>query len=103
MLLPIIFHIDGAETGQFANLPVTAVKFTLGIFNQAAREKPHMWRTLGYLPVIQKTKSRERRQLVSSSHNELINALADMDEDESNEATINVTAPQDLHTMLEVI
>ena len=72
VLLPIIFYIDGAETGQFANLPVTAVKFTLGIFNRAAREKPHMWRTLGYLPVIQKTKSRGRRQLVSSLHNELI-------------------------------
>ena len=32
-----------------------------------------------------------------------LDALADMDEDEGNEATINVTAPQDLHTMLEVI
>ena len=34
VLLPVIFYIDGAATGQFAHLPVTPLKFTLGIFNR---------------------------------------------------------------------
>ena len=39
VLLPVIFYIDAATTGQFADLPVTAVKITLGIFTRKAREK----------------------------------------------------------------
>jgi hypothetical protein len=43
VLLPLIFYIDGTATGQFANLPITPLKFTFGIFNQDARGQPHMW------------------------------------------------------------
>ena len=32
VLLPVIFYIDAATTGQFADLAMTVVKFTLGIF-----------------------------------------------------------------------
>ena len=39
ILLPVVFYIDGANTGQFADLPVTAVKLSLGIFTRKAREK----------------------------------------------------------------
>jgi hypothetical protein len=52
VLLPLIFYIDGAATGQFATLPVTPLKFTFGIFNQDARSQPHLWQTLGYVPVV---------------------------------------------------
>ena len=31
VLLPVIFYIDAANTGQFADLPVTAVNFSLRI------------------------------------------------------------------------
>ena len=75
ILLPIIFYIDGAATGQFANLPVTPLKFTLGIFNRKARMKPHFWRTLGYVPVIHADRSRGMRQVVESRHVEAINVL----------------------------
>ena len=32
ILLPVIFYIDGANTGQFVDLPLTAVKIALRIF-----------------------------------------------------------------------
>jgi hypothetical protein len=35
-----------------ANLPITPLKFTFGIFDQDARSQPHMWQTLGYVPVV---------------------------------------------------
>ena len=50
ILLPVIFYIDGANTGQFVDLPLTAVKISLGIFTRKARDKPHAWGTLGYIP-----------------------------------------------------
>ena len=57
ILLPVIFYIDGANTGHFADLPITALKFSLGIFTRKARDKDYFWRTLGYVPAIGKHKS----------------------------------------------
>jgi hypothetical protein len=60
ILLPVIFYIDAATTGQFADLPVTAVKFSLGIFTRLARQKEYCWQILGYIPAITKHKSKGR-------------------------------------------
>ena len=65
---PGVFYIDAATTGQFADLPVTAVKLTLGIFSRKAREKDHCWRILGYIPAVLKHKSRGRHILLDSLH-----------------------------------
>ena len=43
VLLPVIFYIDGATMGQFVDLPVLALKFSLGIFTRLARQKEHLW------------------------------------------------------------
>ena len=51
ILLPVIFYIDAANTGHFTNLPITAVKISLGIFTRKARDKDHFWRILGYIPI----------------------------------------------------
>jgi len=51
-LLPVIFYLDAASTGQFVDLPITALKMTLGIFNLKTREKTYAWRTSAYLPKI---------------------------------------------------
>ena len=64
----VILYADAAETGQFANLPITAVKFTFTIFNQQARDKGHFWRTLGYIPKLLNAKSRGKRMLIDSGH-----------------------------------
>jgi hypothetical protein len=68
VLLPLIFYIDGAATGQFANLPVTPLKFTFGIFNQDARSQQHMWQTLGYVPVVLEDQSLGCRRFYESGH-----------------------------------
>ncbi len=49
VLLPIIFYMDGAVTGQFDNLPIESLKFTLGIYNATARARKYAWRELGYV------------------------------------------------------
>ena len=68
VLLPVIFYIDGANTGQFSDLPITAVKFTFGIFKRKSRDKNHFWRTLGYVPDVSKFKSMGMRLMADSSH-----------------------------------
>jgi len=52
LLLPIIWYIDGAVTGQYDHLPLTALQFTIGILKKSTRDKPWAWRTVGYVPKI---------------------------------------------------
>lgn len=106
VLLPVPIYIDGAVTGQFKALNVEAVKFTLGILTRKARDRPELWRTLGYLPTTFKLKSRGRRMMVNSGHSDgqqvrqnAQNAL----NDEGITGGEKVHAAQDLHTMLAVI
>jgi len=70
ILCPLLLYIDGAATGQFVDLPITAVKIALGIHTRVAREKPYLWGTLGYLPEPTKVKSGGMRQLVNSGHHD---------------------------------
>ena len=51
-LMGVIFYIDGASCGHFANLPVTAVKMSLTCFTRKARLKEHPWVPHGYIPHI---------------------------------------------------
>ena len=103
VLLPVIFYIDAANTGQFSDLPITAVKFSLGIFTRKAREKEHMWRILGYLPEISKHKSRGRRLFLDSQHVDSTMEHHDAMEGEGDIHDDNVPKAQDMHTMLDVI
>ena len=103
VLLPVIFYIDAATTGQFADLPVMAVKLTLGIFTRKAREKNYCWRTLGYIPSVMKHKSRGRRIMLDSMHVDGIMAHQDALEDEGIDDDLAVSKAQDFHTMLEVV
>jgi len=68
ILCPIIIYIDGAATGQFVDLPITAVKIALGIHTRLAREKPYLWGAIGYIPQPTKVKSGGQRELVNSGH-----------------------------------
>ena len=70
ILCPIIIYIDGAATGQFVDLPITAVKIALGIHTRLAREKPYLWGTIGYIPQPTKVKSGGQRELVNSGHHD---------------------------------
>jgi hypothetical protein len=103
VLLPIIFYIGGTSTGQFANLPATPLKMTLGIFNRAARDRPHMWRTLGYVPYTSTDAARGKRKLQESGHVGAIMQHQDLAEGEGNLAGATAVKAQDLHSMLSVI
>jgi hypothetical protein len=98
VLLPIIIYTDGTATGQFSDLPVTPFKFTLGIFKRKARDRPCMWRTLGYVPKILNAKSRGKRQLQELGHVE--SALRNVHYDECLTAANTLVAAQDFHVIL---
>lgn len=103
VLLPVPFYIDGAATGQFAHLEVTAVKFTLGIFNRKARDAPHTWRTLGYIPTINKYKSRGQRILLETGHADGILLNGGLLPGEGNIGRNKGNSAQDFHSMLGVV
>ena len=100
ILLPCPLYIDGASTAQFSDHHITAVKVTFGLFTRKARDQPHFWKILGYIPPIAKEKSRGKRILIESKHLEAARATLDAQELEGE--TDNQAAPpsQDLHTML---
>jgi hypothetical protein len=101
VLLPVIFYIDGAVTGQFADLPVTLLRFTLVIFGQKACDRPHFWRTVGYVPVITGDKSQGARRFHESGHVESL--MMDIADDEGVFGGDNVGKAQDLNTILSVL
>ena len=109
----MIYYIDGAVTGQFSDLPVTAVKFSLSIFSRKARLKDHMWATLGYLPHLKVSKGRGKKIFIDSGHMEAddLNLMdgegeqIDVDGNISDDSDIGLTEikAQDFHFMLSVI
>jgi hypothetical protein len=78
---------------------VTPFKFTLGIFKRKARDRPYMWRTLGYVPKIMNAKSGGKRQLQELGHVE--SALRNVHDDEGLTASNTLVAAQDFHVILE--
>ena len=103
ILLPVIFYIGAANTGQFADLPVTAAKFSLGIFTRTARDKPHLWRALGCMPKVHKHKSTGNRLLRQPNHIDAAMALNELFEHEGTKPDKSAFKAQDLHTMLSVV
>lgn len=113
ILLPVIFYIDATQTAAFSDLPITAVKFTLGIFNRKARDRPELWRILGYVPNHSAEQSEGRRQFVHSGHVESATNVADstnmVREQQDDDGTIPTNKngvavkPQDFHTILSSI
>ena len=104
ILVPTILYVDGTVTGQFVDLPITAVQIALGIHTRVARDKAHCWGTLGYIPDPSKVKSHGKRQLIDSGHVEGTNDCHELLQNEGQVAqNSNVHPSQDLHVMLEKI
>ena len=99
VLLPFTMYIDGAVTGQFQNLPITALKIALGIHTRKYRDKDHAWRTLGYVAKISKALSRGQSMFAESRHLDADDSGCSDDEGEQ-DATKQVNKAQDFHTML---
>ena len=112
-LLGVIFYIDGAVTGQFANLPVTALKMSLTCFTREARMKPYCWEILGLIPSIKPAKGRGKKIFQDSGHMEAEDVPlmegegSDVEEEEvgdsDEEAQKTEIKPQDFHYMLSIV
>jgi len=113
VLLAVPLYIDGAVTGQFSDLPVTALKMSLGIHNREARDKQHAWRELGFIPVVRKDPARGKRIFQETGHLESQDVMVlegegaaneeATDEEEEDEAADGAVKAQDFHTMLKAI
>jgi hypothetical protein len=112
-LIGVIFYIDGATTGHFVDLSVTAVKMSLSMFTFEARLKRRMWALLGYLSPIIVAEGQGQTIFQESEHLEAedVKVLAgegetiDVDGNISNNSEDGLTAvkTQDFHFMLSVI
>lgn len=112
-LLGVIFYIDGAATGQFADLPVTILKMSLTCFTREARTLPYCWANLGYIPLVKMSDSRGKKLLKEADHLESqdVNIQVgegdnvdadDTDADEDSVVFTDIKA-QDYHAILSVI
>ena len=110
-LLGIKFYIDGAVTGQFSDLPITALKMSLGIHSQECRFEAWAWRTLAWIPQVRKQKARGKKLFQESKHLDAEDIqlmdregdYADSDTDDANsdaEDMEDAVKAQDFHTML---
>ena len=114
VLLAVPFYIDGANTGQFTDLPITALKLSLGIHNRKARDRPEAWRCLGFLPTVRPDRARGKRLFWESGHMDSgdtglldgegcwANEEADNSDEDDDNSDPAVKA-QDFHTMLSTI
>ena len=103
ILLPCPLYIDGAATGQFSDHELVPVKISLGIFTRKARNQPHMWRSLGFIPPVSKEKSRGRRLLIESGHLDAVRAVHEAHQNEGLLTGEEAIPAQDFHTMLDKV
>jgi hypothetical protein len=115
VLLAVPFYIDGAVTGQFTDLPITAVKMSLGIYNREARDCTYAWRELGFIPVVRKDPARGKHIFRATGHLESQDVVVlkgegdpsgsndENQEDEGSDPEEDAVKAQDFHTMLSTI
>ena len=77
--------MDGCTTGAFMNLSLEIVKFTLGIFNNKARNKECCWRNMGAVPKYVPAKSAAKESIRHSTHTEATHYVTDSDADSDDE------------------
>jgi hypothetical protein len=131
ILLPYIYYLDACTTGQFMNLTIEILKFTLGLWNWKCRENDWAWRNAGYVTEIVKGTSRAETFIENADHVDAAKYLADPsfrkyvarcseddtpifdgsryteggagDDDGDNQPALPDVQAQDLHKMLQVM
>ena len=98
----LIGYIDGAVTGQFSDLPITAMKIALGIHKRKTPGKEMAWRTLGYVPQISTHASRGKALMHESGHSEAEHLYVS-DGGGKEDMTNDTCKAQDFHTMLSLL
>lgn len=82
VLLPVFFYMDGCVMGQYDNLPLEALKVTVGVLKGKARDLDHAWKPLGYVTRFLKERNEAQNLIAGSQHNDAQNYMSD-DDDES--------------------
>jgi hypothetical protein len=105
ILVPIPLYIDGAVTGQFDNLQVTALKMSIGILNGKARDKEYAWRSLGFVPNYSKEDAKGKMMFKESGHVGYKEIYGDENkgEEERHPNALKVHPATDYHTILGVL
>lgn len=81
VLLPVFWYMDGCVMGQFDNLPLEAMKLSLGIFDGRSREKGWMWKPAGYITKFLKERSKAQEMIAKSRHVDANQYLSESDSD----------------------
>jgi hypothetical protein len=107
ILVAIPLYIDGAVTGQYDKLQVTALKMSIGLLNRHARDKEYAWKTLGYVSNYSQEDSRGKKMFVESGHVAAFDVYADLSDDEDEGANVgaesDVDQAADYHAILSVL
>jgi len=102
IVLPVPLYLDAANTGQMKNMPVNALKMTLGIFTRKYRELDYAWRVLGHVHSVSKNQAKAKKIFRKSKHIDA-NLQADEDGPDTNPYKDGAGSSKDLHKMLDVI
>ena len=97
------FYIDGAVTGQFDNLSVTALKMSMSCFTLDYRKKDRAWAIVGFVVTFSEGKSRGKKMFAESLHDQALEEMGGMLVDEEGEPAKNVPKSQDFHAQLKSI
>jgi len=104
VLLMTPMYMDGAVTGQFANLPLEQMKLTLGILNCKTRDKGFAWRILGYvknfLPEATKATDLLKHSGIRDADNYLQASDSESDEEDVVDLLETLAANQATHPAL---
>ena len=100
----IQWYIDGAVTGQFQNLSITALKMSLSCFTLDYRKKDRAWAILGFVVNYSEGRSRGKRMFADSQHDQAVEELyGAFVSNEGQAATGKVDKAQDFHKQLDTI
>ncbi len=79
ILCPYMIYLDGCVTGQFNNMEIEILKFTLGILNEETRNKDWAWRNLGFVHSVVKGHGEAETEIRESEHLDSQNYVRDKD------------------------
>jgi hypothetical protein len=91
--------MDGAVTGQFANLPIEQLKMCLGLLKAKTRTEDFAWRCIGYVKHFLPETTKAKDMMRECAHVDIDNYLPDSDNDDDEEDLDDVVAGLDGETL----
>ena len=63
-----MFYLDGCVTGNYSNLGLEILKFSIGVLNGSARKQPYAWKNVGMMKKVVLTKKDAEANILNSKH-----------------------------------